>query len=141
MAATNKTKREPVPVADYLATVAHPQRRADADMLLEMFGRLSGEAPYMYGPSIIGFGTYHYHYDSGREGDAPRLAFSPRATSLVLYLQLEDADGQALLARLGKHKTGKCCLYINKLADVDMAVVEDLVRHTIADMDARYPYS
>jgi hypothetical protein len=139
MAAANKTKREEVPVADFIATVANPQKRADAETVCALMARLSGETPYMYGPTIIGFGTYHYRYESGHEGDAPRIGFSPRSSALTFYLKLSGARSEALLARLGKHKTSKACLYVNKLADVDMGVLEELVRHSVEAMDEAYP--
>ena len=92
-----------------------------------MMERLSGEPAQMWGPSIVGFGSYHYKYDSGHEGDMCRLGFSPRKAELVLYVLTDGAaEQEALLARLGKHKTGKCCLYIKKLRDVDEAVLEEL---------------
>ncbi|MDV3457749.1 DUF1801 domain-containing protein [Sphingomonas sp. HF-S4] len=91
------------------------------------------------GPSIVGFGRYHYRYDSGHAGEMCRLGLSPRKPELVLYVLDGSPRQAALLARLGKHKTGKSCLYIKKLADVDMAVLEELVRDQLASMDARYP--
>ena len=122
----NKTQPTSVPVEEFIAAVEHPVRRADAETLLEMFRRATGEEPLMWGPSIIGFGQYHYVYDSGREGDAPAVGFSPRKTNLTLYV-LSDHPAQAdLLARLGKHRTSVACLYINKLADVDLDVLEEL---------------
>lgn len=104
-----------------------------------MMERITGHEPKMWGPSIIGFGSYHYRYDSGHEGTACRLGFSPRKAQLVLYV-LTESEGEAeLLARLGKHKIGKCCLYINKLADVDMDVLETLTRRAWDWMNRRYP--
>lgn len=134
-----KTKPTPVNPRDFIDAVEHPVRRADALVLLDLMERLSGEPAAMWGPSIIGFGSYHYRYDSGREGDMCRIGFSPRKAELVLYL-VDGFEGHAdLLARLGKHRTGVSCLYIKKLADVDMGVVEALITASLAYMDAKYP--
>jgi hypothetical protein len=125
--AENKTKPTAVSVDDFLAAVPDPQRRADGKALREMFERISGEAAAMWGPSIVGFGAYHYRYQSGREGDACRIGFSPRAKELVLYIGATDPDVADLLPRLGKHKTGKGCLYLKRLDDVDQAVLEAMI--------------
>lgn len=139
MAAENKTQPTLVPVQDFLATVEHPTRRADADTLMEMMKRVTGEEPVMWGPSIIGFGSYHYKYDSGREGDAAALGFSPRKSSLSLYGLTYFPGAEDLLAKLGKHKKAVACLYINKLADVDLAVLEEMMsrgyQHTMTAID------
>lgn len=139
MAAENKTQPTLVPVQDFLATVEHPTRRADADTLMEMMKRVTGEEPVMWGPSIIGFGSYHYKYDSGREGDAAALGFSPRKSSLSLYGLTYFPGAEDLLAKLGKHKKAVACLYINKLADVDLAVLEEMMsrgyQHTMRAID------
>lgn len=138
-----KTRATDASVRDFIAAVDHPVRRADAETLLAMMERVTGEQPRMWGPSIIGFGSYHYRYDSGHEGDAPRLGFSPRKAQLVLYVLTgymgENAEQERLLARLGKHKVGKSCLYINKLADVDMEVLEQLCVSCWDDMNRRFP--
>lgn len=145
MQAELKTKATEVSVAAYVAALDHPVRRADAGILLDLYGRVTGEEPRMWGPSIIGYGRYRYKYDTGREGEMCRSGFSPRKASLVLYLMGRYCDPptqarmDTLLARLGKHKTGKSCLYINKLADVDMAVLAEMVRIDRAYMDAHYP--
>ena len=93
----------------------------------------------MWGPSIIGFGSYHYRYESGREGDMCRIGFSPRAANLVLYIMPGFADETARLSALGKHRIGKSCLYVNRLTDVDMTVLEAMVRDAWEWMNARYP--
>lgn len=134
-----KTKATAVSVDAFIESVANPVRRADAKIVREMMERVSGLPAQMWGPSIIGFGSYHYRYESGHEGEACRLGFSPRSTELVLYVLNGSPEQEAQLARLGKHKTGKSCLYIKKLADVDMVVLEELVRDQLASMDARYP--
>ena len=134
-----KTKTTPINPCDFINAVEHPVRCADGLVLLDLMERLSGEPAAMWGPSIVGFGSYHYKYDSGREGDMCRIGFSPRKAELVLYL-VDGFDGHAdLLARLGKHRTGVSCLYIKKLADVDMAVLEQLITASLAHMDATYP--
>lgn len=134
-----KTKATEVKAADFIAAVADPVRRADAEIACAMLQRLTGEAPKMWGPSIIGFGSYRYTYDSGHSGEMCRIGFSPRKAELVLYVLTGQPDQAPLLARLGKHKTGKSCLYIKKLADVDMAVLEEITRTALAHMDATYP--
>lgn len=134
-----KTKVTETSVDDFIEAVPDPVRRADAKAVAALMTRLSGETPAMWGPTIVGFGSYHYRYESGHEGDACRLGFSPRKAELVLYVLTGSPEQDAQLARLGKHKTGKACLYIKKLADVDMAVLEEIVRGALASMDARYP--
>jgi hypothetical protein len=118
-----KTKANARTVADFMATVTHPLRRADAETLIPIMERISGAPATMWGPSIVGFGSYHYQYESGHEGDMCRIGFSPRSGSLVLYLAAYRRQ-EALLARLGKHKLGKGCLHVNKLADVDLTILE-----------------
>jgi hypothetical protein len=137
--AENKTKPTEASVDDFIAAVPDEQRRADAKALAAMMERLSGDKPYMYGPSIVGFGSYRYKYDSGREGEAPRIGFSPRAKEQVLYLADGYEQHGELMARLGKHRTGRSCLYIKKLADVDAAVLEELTAICLARMDEKYP--
>jgi hypothetical protein len=134
-----KTKATEVAVDDFIDKVPVPQRREDAKQVRAIMERLSGEPARMWGPSIIGFGSYHYKYDSGHEGVMCRLGFSPRKAELVLYVLTEDAGQAAQLARLGKHKTGKSCLYIKKLPDVDEAVLEELIAGALAYMDDKYP--
>lgn len=137
--AETKTKPTPVNVADFIDAVENPVRRDDAKTVCAMLERITGEPPKMWGPSIIGFGSYHYKYDSGHEGDMCRLGFSPRKAELVLYILTGAPDEADKLARLGKHKTGKSCLYIKKLSDVDMAVLEELSRDRLKHMDQAYP--
>jgi hypothetical protein len=137
--AETKTKPTEVSVDSFIDAVADPVRREDAKTIRTMMERITGEPARMWGPSIIGFGSYHYKYDSGHEGDACRLGFSPRKAELVLYVLTGAPEQQAQLARLGKHKTGKSCLYVKKLADVDMSVLEESTRSALAYMDAKYP--
>ncbi|GIJ80921.1 protein of unknown function (DU1801) [Micromonospora phaseoli] len=116
------------PVEEFLAAVPNESRRADAQRLIALMREVTGEEPVMWGPSIIGFGRYHYRYDSGREGDSALAGFSPRKQHLVVYLVggFEDRYASAL-ARLGPHKTGKGCLYLKSLDRVDLAVLRELV--------------
>ncbi len=134
-----KTKPTQVTAADFIAAVENPARREEARTVCAMMERITGEPPQMWGPSIIGFGSYHYRYDSGHEGTMCRLGFSPRKAQLVLYILTGDPEQEGQLAKLGKHKTGKSCLYINKLADVDMAVLETMTRDALIYMNAKYP--
>lgn len=126
MAATNKTVPTDASVDTFIESVAHQTRRQDARLLTDMMIRVTGEEPVMWGPSIIGFGTRHYQYDSGRESDILRMGFSPRKANLALYIKHD----KALLAHLGKHKVSVACLYINKLADVNLDVLEALIRNS-----------
>jgi hypothetical protein len=124
--AENKTKATAASVDDFLAAIPDPKRRADGQALRAMMERVSGEEARMWGPSIVGFGSYHYKYESGREGEWCRIGCSPRATGLVLYGGFLRSP--EMLARLGKHKTGKGCLYLKRLADVDEVVLEQIAR-------------
>ncbi len=126
-----KTKPTDVSVDSFLDSVVHPVRRADGKALRAMMERVTGEPAVMWGPSIVGFGAYHYRYASGHEGDSCRLGFSPRSANLVLYVG-GFPEYEGLLAKLGKHRRSKACLYINKLADVDPAVLEEIARRTYA---------
>jgi hypothetical protein len=133
----NKTKATTASVGGFIDALPDPSRRADAKQLLQLMQRASGEKPKLWGPSIVGFGSYHYRYESGREGDMPLISFSPRKAAMVLYGMLDHSDGKSLLADLGKHSTGKGCLYIKKLADVDRTVLETLIRNAVAHYRAR----
>lgn len=137
--AENKTTVTPVDPADFIAAVDHPTRRADALVLDGLFRRVTGFQPRMWGPTIIGYGQYHYTYDSGREGDFLATGFSPRKANLSIYIMPGYADFGAILDRLGKHRIGKSCLYVNKLADIDLTVLEELVRAGLDDLGARWP--
>ena len=134
-----KTKPTGTTADAFIAAVADPVRRADAQALCAMMQRVTGEPATMWGPSIVGFGSYRYTYDSGHSGESCRLGFSPRKAELVLYVLTGAPGEEARLARLGKHRTGKSCLYVKKLADVDMAVLEEIVRAALAQMEERYP--
>jgi hypothetical protein len=136
--AENKTKQTDVDVGAFLDAVPDPKRRADAKQVCATMERLSGEPPRMWGPSIVGFGRYHYKYESGREGDAPRVGFSPRAKELVIYM-MGGFPRQDLMERLGKHRTKGGCLYIKSLDDVDRGLLEQLIAGTLAYMQEKYP--
>ncbi|MFW9967452.1 MAG: DUF1801 domain-containing protein [Candidatus Thorarchaeota archaeon] len=126
-----KTKPTDASVEDFLNSVEHPQRREDSFELLEMMKEITREEPTMWGPSIVGFGSYHYKYESGREGNMPLTGFSPRKRSLTVYIMSGFEGYNDLLEKLGKHKTGKSCLYINKLEDVDRSVLEKIISQSI----------
>lgn len=138
MAGEAKTRPTSMDVADFVAAVPDARRREDAEAACALLAEVSGEPPVMWGPSIVGFGAYHYRYDSGREGDAPLVGFSPRKANLVFYLSGGDARGD-LLARLGKHKAGAGCVYVNRLSDIDPAVLRELAEASMADLKTRYP--
>jgi hypothetical protein len=137
--AENKTKPTRQNVAAFIDALTDPTRRAEAKALIKLMQSATGEKPKMWGPSIIGFGSYHYTYDSGREGDMPLIGFSPRKAATVLYNMTGFSGSEALLAKLGKHTTGKGCLYIKRLADADQKVLEALTVKSVAAMRARHP--
>lgn len=124
----HKTQPTEASVEQFIAAVEHPVRRADAETLHALFTRLTGQEATLWGPSIVGFGAYHYRYASGREGDAAAVGFSPRRANLALYGQTQQPGAPELLARLGKHSTGAACLYVNKLPHVDLGALEELIR-------------
>ena len=128
----NKTKPTKVSVAAFVAAIGDDTKRADAKVLIKLMQGATGEKPKMWGPSIVGFGSYHYVYESGREGDMPLIAFSPRKAAIVCYGLISIAGAKALLDKLGKYTTGKGCLYIKKLADVDAKALEALIKKSAA---------
>lgn len=129
MAGTTPTDQR---VEDYLATIENDQRRTDASTLIEIMSDITGEPPAMWGSSMIGFGTYHYRYASGHEGDSALASFAPRKQQLVLYLAggFED-EHAAQMAKLGPHKTGKGCLYLKRLSEVDLDVLRTLIEQSV----------
>lgn len=135
----NKTRPTAAYVDAFIAVAQPPERSEDAKVVRALMERLSGERAAMWGPSIIGFGVCHYRYESGREGDMPRIGFSPRKGELVFYLSDEFPAHAELMARLGKHRTGKSCLYVKRLSDIDMGVLEALIVGSLKASDARYP--
>ena len=134
-----KTKATETGVAAFIDAVADEKQRADAHKIVEMMERLSGHPPKMWGPSIVGFGSYHYKYASGHEGDMARIGFSPRKANIVLYITDGFANYAELMTKLGKHKLGKSCLYIKRLSDVDEVVLEQLCAESLKWMDEKYP--
>ena len=130
--AESKTKPTKLSVAAFIDAVTDPARRADAKVLVKLMQSAAGEKPKMWGPSIIGFGSYHYKYESGREGDMPVIAFSPRKAATVFYGMTGFGEAAVLLAKLGNHTTGKGCLYIRKLSEVDQLLKALLVKSVAA---------
>jgi len=138
MAKANKTTATTASVHDFIDKHPKEEMRDDSRVLVAMMQELTGEEPHMYGPSIVGFGTYHYTYASGHSGSAPLAAFSPRKTELVLYLgqEVQDAD---TLAKLGRHKATKGCLYAKRLVDIDLKVLKAMVKRSIAGTRKAWP--
>lgn len=136
-----KTKPTKVSAASYIAAIDDAERRKDCKTLVSMMKRLTGSPAKMWGPSIVGFGSYHYVYDSGHEGDSCLAAFSSRRPDLTVYLfpDYETPEAKKLLAKLGPHKIGKSCLYLRRLADVDVAVLEQMIERSIRITRQRYP--
>ena len=139
MAKTNKTIETEVRVADFIESfVTSDQKKADSFKLIERMREWSGFEPKMWGPSIIGFGSYHYKYESGHEGDGPLLGFSPRKAAFSLYVYSQTEESEKLLKDLGKFKMGKACIYVNKLADIDLATLKKLCESTIAYLNEHH---
>lgn len=136
--AENKTKPTGASVKEYLAVRGSDQQRADCRELMALLEKVTQQSPKMWGPSIVGYGSYRYTYESGRTGEAPLAGFAIRGRELVVYLMTEGSQQKALLSKLGKHRVGKSCLYFRQLADLDTAVLEHLVAGSVADMMRRY---
>lgn len=134
-----KTKPTGVSVEKHIACLPNEQLRSDAQTLVAMMRRVTKQEPKMWGPSIVGFGSYHYKYASGHEGDSALAGFAARKSEFAIYLVAGFEGQEELLAKLGKHKTAKACLYIRRLADVDLKVLEKLVARSVAEMKRRYP--
>jgi uncharacterized protein DUF1801 len=137
-ASANKTVATRSSVAGFLRTIADDLRRADAEAASKLIARATGEKATMWGSAIIGFGAYHYKYESGREGDMCKIGLAPRKSGLVLYNVVSDKNAAASLKQLGKHKVSGGCLHIAKLADVDPTVLHDMIRSAHAGMTAKY---
>ena len=135
----NKTVPTDVAVEDFIAAVTPERKQDEARQLDALFREVTGYAPRMWGPTIIGYGQYHYVYDSGREGDFLATGFSPRKAQHSIYVMPGYTDFSEILSRLGKHKIGKSCLYVNKLADIDLDVLAELIRAGLDDLDKRWP--
>ena len=136
--AQNKTQATEASVGGYLDAIDDASRRRDCDVLVKLMSKVTKQAPKMWGPSIVGFGSYHYRYESGREGDSCLTGFSSRKPDLSVYLVASFTGQDQLLARLGKHKMGKACLYVRKLSDVDAKVLQELVAGSVAEVKRRY---
>lgn len=135
-----KTKETDHSVIEFIENfVENPKKREDAYELLDIFAETSGYEAKMWGPSIIGFGTYHYIYQTGHEGDAPLVGFSPRKAKISLYFATGDTKRDELLKDFGKHTAGKSCIYINKVADIDVDVLKALITQSIAFLNELYP--
>lgn len=134
-----KTKQTENSVIEFIESVENVKKREDAYRLLDIFTETTGYEAKMWGPSIIGFGSYHYKYDSGHEGDAPLVGFSPRKSKISLYFATGDTKREQLLQQFGKHTAGKACVYINKVADIDVDVLRALITQSVAFLRATYP--
>jgi hypothetical protein len=134
-----KTKPTKVSARSHLAAIANDEQRNDAQALVALMQRVAKQEPRMWGPSIVGFGSYHYTYASGHEGDSPLTGFAVRGREIVVYIAADFEGRDVLLAKMGKHKTGKVCVYIRRLANIDLKVLETLVIRSIADTKCRYP--
>lgn len=135
-----KTKPTDESVVEFIESVDSPKKKEDAYKLLQIFEETTGYEATMWGPSIIGFGSYHYKYASGHEGDAPLVGFSPRKAKISLYVTIpDDEERENQLQRLGKHTSGKACVYINKLADIDIDVLKEMITHAVSETKKMYP--
>lgn len=136
--AQNTTKPSDASVEDYIAARASDQQRADCQELIGLLGKVTRQRPRMWGPSIVGFGSYRYTYESGRSGEAPLAGFAIRGRKLVIYLVAEQDDQKSLLSRLGPHQMGRSCLYFKRLADLDRSVLQKLVAGSVAEVRRRH---
>jgi hypothetical protein len=134
-----KTKESDNSVIEFIEQVDHPKKREDAYQLLDIFTETTGYQAKMWGPSIIGFGSYHYKYATGHEGDAPLVGFSSRKAKISLYFAPGETKREQLLKELGKHTSGKACVYINKMADIDVEVLKELIKESVAFLQEMYP--
>lgn len=137
--AANKTTATAASVDEHIAAIANDEQRKDCETLVKLLRKITRQEPKMWGPTIVGFGSYHYKYESGREGDSCLAGFAARGKELVVYLVASGPEQEALLAKLGKHRMGKACLYIRRLGEIDVAILEQLLRDSIAELKRRYP--
>ena len=137
--AKNKTTQTAGSVDDFLNAIKDEVKRNDCFTLVQLVQKATGLAPTMWGPSIVGFGSHHYQYDSGREGDSPNIAFSPRASSIAIYLSANFENREALLAKFGKHKSDKGCVHIKTLADIDTGILTKMIMNHIKHIQQLYP--
>ena len=135
----NKTVQTDASVDEFIASITHPTRRQDAAVLVDLFTKTTGYAPQMWGDSIVGFGQYHYRYATGREGDFLATGFSPRKSNLSIYIMPGYGDFSNILQNLGKRKLGKSCLYVNKLADIELDVLAQLITAGLGRLDQIWP--
>ncbi|MFM7385058.1 MAG: DUF1801 domain-containing protein [Betaproteobacteria bacterium] len=133
-----KTKPTSASVEEYLTSKASPEQLSDCKALMASFKKVTKQSPKMWGPSIVGYGSYSYKYESGRTGESCLTGFAVRGKELVVYIVAESQEQQALLAKLGKHKMGKACLYFKRLADLDINVLEKLVSGSVAEIKRRH---
>lgn len=136
--AENKTRPTEISVDGYLAAIDDPERRSDCVALAKLMAKITKAPAVMWGAGIVGFGSYHYRYESGREGDMCATGFSSRKGDISVYLVASGANQEALLAKLGRHKMGKACLYIRRLSEVDLKILEQLVADSVAVVKRRY---
>jgi hypothetical protein len=141
MAYEQKTKETDHSVIEFIESVDHPKKREDAYKLIDIFTETTGFEAKMWGPSMIGFGSYHYKYATGHEGDAPLVGFSPRKAKISLYFAPGETKRGELLEKFGKHTTGKACVYINKVADIDRDVLKELITASVQFLQETYPHS
>jgi hypothetical protein len=132
MKSKNKTVETEASVVDYLQAISDDKRRKDCLVIIDIMKKQSGYEPKMWGPAIVGFGSYHYKYDSGREGDAPLIGFSSRANAISLYLSSKFENRDELLSKFGKHKSSKACIYVQKLEDIDQDILNEMVKKSLA---------
>lgn len=134
-----KTKKTENSVIEFIEAVDSPKKREDAYQLLDIYTETTGFPAKMWGPSIIGFGSYHYKYATGHEGDAPLVGFSPRKAKISLYFAPGEPKREELLQKFGKHTTGKACVYVNKIADIDVEVLKELIVESVKFLQETYP--
>jgi hypothetical protein len=137
---TQKTTETKASVSDFISQITDEAKRKDAFHLVDIFQNQTNLEPKMWGPSIIGFGSYHYKYASGHEGNAPIVSFSPRVTAISLYLHLPAKQREDLLQKLGKTKAGKGCIYVKKLSDINLEVLKELIEISLKSIKQLYPY-
>ena len=134
-----KTTETSKSVIDFINSVSDETKRKDSFQIIDIMQKQTGFKPKMWGPSIIGFGNYHYKYESGHEGDMPLAAFSPRSTAIVFYFAEEFENRDELFQNLGKHKTGKVCVYVKRLADINVSVLKKMISNSVKHTKSRYP--
>jgi len=137
--AETKTKPTDASIDEYLASRASPEQLVDCEAIMAMCKRITKQEPQMWGPSIVGYGSYTYRYASGHSGQSCLVGFAIRGKDLVVYIDVDSAEQAELLAKLGKHKMGKVCLYFRRLADLDVKVLEALIANSVAEVKRRYP--